>query len=363
LARHSFVQESEQVPLPWSAQALEDETLMMEKWLAARGFPVRRCGGPIARKELPPEGTVVLLQLSSPLTEGEVDTLLAWVREGGRLLVDASAAPTNDQRGTKALLDRLGAVLEKSTKTGASQRTIQTDTFQNGEVPYRMRCSQQWRLRVDKGSWDYLLGNKNGEMLVVRQEGQGKILLTADCSFLYNTSFAELDHAAWLARVLSDVGVKPAKGVVVWSKILEMALFPWLWDRARVFLIACAVLLIAWLWAGMRRFGSVLPPSSTARRSLVEHLEASGRFLWHGGGRESLLTASRAAVLRLASRHHPAFPCLSEPERLALLSQRSDLPEEDIASALNDRPGVAPEEQALHLQILQTLRQRLTRIS
>ena len=65
LARHSFVQEPQEVPAPWSAKALENDTLMLEKWLGARGFAVRRGGGPILQSELPPGGTLVLMTLSN----------------------------------------------------------------------------------------------------------------------------------------------------------------------------------------------------------------------------------------------------------------------------------------------------------
>ena len=292
-----------------------------------------------------------------------MDSLLAWVRGGGRLLVDCSAAPFNDRRGTRVLLDRLGVILESTAKEEDSEQPFRIETVQSDVASYHVRFNRMWRLRSDQKEQLPALADQSGEMLMLRQEGRGRILLLADCSFLYNNSFAEQDHAAWLARILGDAGADPAKGAVVWSRIQELALLPWLWDKARPFLIACAALLVAWLWAGMRRFGSVLPPALTARRSLLEHLEASGRFLWHRGGREALLATSRAAALRRASRLHPAFPSLPEAERLAFLSRHSGLPEEDVASSLIDRPGLTAEEQAQYLQILQTLRQRLTHIS
>jgi len=359
LARGSFVQEPRSIPMPWSAKALEDDTLMLEKWLARRGFATHRSGGPILPSELPPGGTLVLLTLSNPLMEGEVDSLLAWVRGGGRLLVDASAAPFNDQRGTRVLLDRLGVVLESTAKEEEdSEDPFPIETIQRDEASYHVKCNRKWRLRSGRDSQ-----SPAGEVLMLQREGRGQVVLLADGSFLYNNAFAEQDHAAWLARLLEEAGAHPAKGAVVWSRVTEVALMPWLWERARPFLIACAVLLAAWVWGGMRRFGSLLPPPTATRRSLLEHLEASGRFLWHRGGRDALLATSRAAVLRRAARLHPAFPALPEAERLAFLAHHSGLPEEAVASSLIDRPGLTAEEQTQYLQILQTLRQRLTRIS
>jgi hypothetical protein len=65
-------------------------------------------------------------------------------------------------------------------------------------------------------------------------------------------------------------------------------------------------------------------------------------------------------VGRRAANVYPVFPSLSHAERLAFLAQRSGLPEAEVADALDEHPGISAEDQALRLQILQVLRQRLT---
>ncbi len=358
LARPSFQREPEEVTTGWSAAAMADDTLVLERWLARSGWGVRRAGGVLKPADLPPGGLLILMRTGpGGLGEGEVDTLLTWVRAGGHLLVDGSAAPLNDARGTAALFTRLGAELRALPEAERAQSRDHTDRFGEDDATYALQRSPQWRIQVDLEAWDLCMGTKTGQVLVRRPEGQGVVALASDLSFLYNDGFITLDHAAWLARILGDP--KPGQVALVGSLPVDPSLLGWLWERAWPFLLACGILLGAWLWAGLWRFGPWLPEAPTARRSLLEHLVASGRFLWrHGGGPEAMVAATRAAVLRRAARLHPAFPALPEAERWAYLAGRAGLPVSDIAEALDDRPGASAQVLGRRLQILLHLRQR-----
>jgi hypothetical protein len=362
--RGSFYRETIQVPTGWSRPMLEDDTLLLQKWLTRQGWSARREGGLLHSGALPPQGLLVLMRLEPALKEGDVDQLLAWVKEGGHLLVDGSAAPFNDGQGTRALFDRLGVQLVEQepgeeSEEGPSIRAPEKDTFASGEDPYAIRRAWKFRLTADLAHWDFALGSGDKQVLLQRLEGRGSITLASDLSFLYNQAFDELDHAAWLARVLEKA--PSAKTAVVWSKPVERAFLPWLWRHAWAFLIACGVLLLAWLWRGLWRFGPLLPDALPQRRSLLEHLQACGRFIWRHGGQEYLVASSRGTALRLAARLHPIFPYLDEEERWVYLAEHSGLSSAEIAQALDDRPGATPEVLARQLQILQHLRHRLTR--
>ncbi len=361
LARNSFQREPVEVPTGWSAKALEDDTLVLERWLARRGWTVQRGGGAIRAEDLPPGGLLILLRTGpAGLRDPEVDALLAWVKAGGHLLVDGSAAPFNDGKGTAALFKRLGAELISLPEKERPTSRDHTDRFdEEGDSTFAMRRNPEWRIQADLQAWAWRLGTKEGQVVVLRPEGQGRVILTSDLSYLYNASFTELDHAAWLARILGEPA--PGQAAVVWSKTVDPSLLAWLWQRGWAVLIACGVLLLVWLWAGFWRFGPWLPEVPPGRRSLLEHLVASGRFLWrHGGGPEALVAVTRAAVLRRATRLYPAFPSLSEGERWAYLASRGGLPEPEIAEALDDRPESDPERLGRRLQILLHLHHRLT---
>ncbi len=359
LARHSFTREPVEVHSGWSHKALQDDTLVLERWLARQGWTVRRAGGAFKAEDLPPWGQVILLRTGpAGLREGEVDALLAWVRGGGHLLVDGSAAPFNDEKGTEALFKRLGAELISVPEKERAASRDHTDRFGEGGDTFALHRSPRWRIRVDVDAWDWYMGTEAGQVIVRRPEGQGGVALASDLSFLYNDGFVDMDHAAWLSRILGVPA--PGRVALVWSQPMDPSLLAWLWQRAWAFLTACGILLGAWLWAGLWRFGPWIPETLTARRSLLEHLVASGRFLWrNGGGPEALVIATRGAVLRRAARIHPAFPALPEAERWATLADRTGLTESDVAEALDDRPGASPEVLGRRLQILLFIRHRL----
>lgn len=357
-ARHSFRREPLEINSGWSAKAMADDTLVLARWLGQAGWKVRRSGGTLKAEDLPPGGLLILMRTGpGGLTAGEADLLLAWVRGGGHLLVDGSAAPLNDARGTAALFAKLDAELISLPEADRPKSRDHTDRFGGDDSIYALQRSPRWRIQVDVEAWDLCMGTKDGQVLVRRPEGQGVVALASDLSFLYNEGFITLDHAAWLARILGDP--KPGQAAALWSQPVDPSLLAWLWERAWAFLLACGVLLGAWLWAGLWRFGPWLPEPPVARRSLLEHLVASGRFLWRqGGGPEALVAVTRAAVLRRAARLHPAFPTLPEAERWAYLADRAGLPVAEVAEALDDRPGVSSQVLGRRLQILLHLRQR-----
>ncbi len=356
LSRHSFVREPREVPTGWQGKALANDTLVLEKWLAKRGWSPRNAGGLLLPSELPAQGTLILLRLHHPLSDVDTEVLLAWVRSGGHLVVDASAAPTNDEKATLALFNRLELTLVKG-KDGDQDATgwkVEEDTLDS--ATYHVRRSRRWRILAGEG-WE-TLGRDDHHVLVGRKEGKGHLSLASDLSFLYNDAFGELDHAAWLEAQLRPIHDKGP--VVVWSRPVESALFPWLWSRAWPFLIACGVLLLAWFWRGLFRFGPLLGAPPLARRSLVEHLAASGRFQWAHLGQEHLVKSSREALTRQATRIFRPFPLLSELERRSFLARHSGMDEALVAQALNDRPGASTQDMAHRLQLLQTLRHRLS---
>jgi hypothetical protein len=359
LARPSFRRERVERPCAWPAKALEDDTLVLERWLGREGWTVRRGGGPLQAADLPRGGLVVLLRTApGGLSRAEAEDLLAWTRDGGTLLVDGSAAPLENPLGTLALLGRLGVEL-RGVPHAERVSAEQQDEFESDGRIYAIRRDPAWRLRASHKAWPLHVGADPGDVLLARDEGRGRLILAPDLSFLYNDAFIERDHAAWLARVLGPP--RPGQKALVCSEPREASLPVWLWRGAWPFLVALGALLGAWLWGGLWRFGPWLPSPPPGRRSLLEHLVASGRFLWRqGGDPDALVAIARRAVLRRAVRIHPAFPLMAEGERWAFLAQRSGLGEGEIAEALDDRPGATKDVLGRRLQALLHLRHRLS---
>ena len=362
MSRHSFRRVPRQVEVGFRGEALEDPTLLLQKCLAANGRAVTRKGGELLARELPEGGVLLLLQVSQPVTPAEVDALLAWVRRGGHLLTDGTPGPFNDDRGLAALHQALGVSLRSLHPQGpnflAPQHRDGTDTFHPGEGPYRVRRSARWRLVTSHPeAWDYTLGHEGNQVVLSRGEGRGRLTLTPDLSFVYRRSLADLDHAAYIERLLA---LQPGRGpVVVWSRLVELSLFTWLWSHAWAPLSALLALVATWAWKGWPRFGPMAPEPPPRRRSLLEHLSASARLVWWGGGGVHLVARTRDTLERRAQRLNPAYDALDLGGRAAWLAQVSGGDADAIGAALDDRPGRSSHQLAQDLLTLERLRQRL----
>lgn len=183
--------------------------------------------------------------------------------------------------------------------------------------------------------------------------GKGKVVMVA-ANYFDNRALKDFDHAELL---LALAALQPRGKVVV---IQRLGVTPWmraLWDAFGFALVASAVALLAALWMALRRFGPLLPPAAQERRSLMEHVSASGAWLWQSqAGRELLLDAARGAALALVRRRLPALDGLSPERQAAMLARISALPAQDLDHALCAPASHHPHEFTRQIRTLQQLR-------
>ena len=84
LSRHSFARVPAVQEVGFKGEARENRTLLLQKWLEASGRTVSRQGGYLNASALPGNGTLILLQVSPPLSPLATQELLDWVRQGGQ---------------------------------------------------------------------------------------------------------------------------------------------------------------------------------------------------------------------------------------------------------------------------------------
>lgn len=129
---------------------------------------------------------------------------------------------------------------------------------------------------------------------------RGWVTAVVDPYFMTNQAIGDHDHAR-LAHELTLIDFAPPTGAVFVIRAHPDGLFAMLWRHGWMAIISLALLLLAWVWGASRRFGPVLPKPDRSRRSLMEHIEAAGNFLWRQGYHEVLLTSTREAL-----KHHLA---------------------------------------------------------
>jgi len=158
-----------------------------------------------------------------------------------------------------------------------------------------------------------------GDRLVSYPVGKGQVTVASTLSFARNSFIGDNDHAEFLWALLQ---ITPAQELQVYVRPERLSLTRFLVKHALPTLVAGAALLVLWLWRIAPRFGPVTPDAPPARRRLLDHLRASGRYFWAQGLRARLVLAARDAALRAVGRSQPDFVSSSnteKQERLAAL--------------------------------------------
>ncbi|MBC7452221.1 MAG: hypothetical protein H7335_00655 [Massilia sp.] len=203
-----------------------------------------------------------------------------------------------------------------------------------------------------------LWADEKAEALRVYAEGKGRVVLMAG-NYFTNADLRNFDHAELL---LALTGLNAARSVTL---VRSLDVLPWyqaLWRRFHDVLIALAICAALLFWMAVRRFGPLLPQAAPERRSLMEHIAASGAWLWKAeGGRQLLLDAAREETLSLLRRRAPALFRLPSQKLPGALATASGLDPEHLAQALHDDAARQPTRFTRQIRILQELRNHYER--
>ena len=299
-------------------------------------------------------------------SQTRLDTLLLeWVGEGGHLVVAV------DPRIPSPLLDVVGIGIKEypngSSALGESrepasvpqcipeqwrpaepwaQGTQEGDLFAEdqslapdgaervllpppgSERPLSVRTTRQWTLFNSLTGEMGCSADGSGFCPFVRASwGSGTVTALVDPAFMNNRQIGSFDHAQATYELLSGP-TRPA-GVVLVIRATAPGLWRLLWQRGWMIIITAALLLACWVWLASRRFGPLQGPPPPQRRSLLEHIEATGTFLWRQGHGELLLDSTRHAVRRRIATRLGAMP---DTEDAGL--------EQAIVDRLGERPSL-----------------------
>jgi hypothetical protein len=156
------------------------------------------------------------------------------------------------------------------------------------------------------------------DQLVTFERGDGWVTATTSLDFARNDFIGANDLAVLLWTLLS---LEPAPMLEVYFHPERLSLWRFLTEHAAPALAAGFALLLFWLWRIVPRFGPVAADPPPARRRLLDHLRASGRYLWTQGLRGRLAAAARDSALRRLARAQPDFAVASGSEKAARVAR------------------------------------------
>ncbi len=199
-----------------------------------------------------------------------------------------------------------------------------------------------------------VLADDEAKAVRVYAYGRGRVVVLAQ-RYFDNYQLASYDHAELLLGLaaLNAHG----KNVTLIQRVDIAAWYSILWHAAPYAICTMAAFLLLWAWAAMRRFGPQLPDPEDRRRALLEHVDASGRWLWKSAkGKEIMLDAMRRVALRTLARRIPELRKLAPERQVERIAADGKMSRADLDRALLDAPGRLPIEFTRQIQTIQELR-------
>lgn len=285
--------------------------------------------------------TLVLYNDPRTLSNDEVESLLAWVEDGGHLIVRTPPLGFLAKSAPVPLFDYLqlrplngdSSECAEVEEVGRGGDTSGAAAGQDGNESGILFCGARRFTLIGANpvhSWGDL---KSGYVFARIAYGEGSVDALADLGFLGSDSL-ERPANFRLARQLLQPNYRA--GVVHLVYAAEM---PSLWATLiRHSWMAWGPLLLAllfWLWRRMQRFGPQLATPALERRSLLEHIAASGELAYRYGYAHLLYEAVCNAFLARLRRRDPQAAALQGEPQLMLLAERfKDVPAAEIRDAL-----------------------------
>ncbi len=400
LAQHLEKREIK-IPTGLHGEAKTNPLLAAERYLKHMGLPAERLTDSDRILTAPAAGDVLIIT-SDRQTLGQERTqgLLQWVEHGGRMIVTVPHYKV--QSGTYTgppvrdpLLKALGLALahpsqdaacridqnteveedfdadadadtDIDTSADADTENEDTDiqTPSNNAIYTEVQLSAtDQALRVKFATHTILTGaldtdmvaaHADGIALISRKLGKGRIIVVADLGVIRFRAIGDYDHALFLWHLAQGAG----KVWLVTDNDMP-PLWQWLWKQAPELVTASFIFLILWFWSRGPRFGPLVVEPAPARRRILEHIEASGRFLWQHHKQERLLNTVRDELSATAARRHPAWVSMSDAEKLHLIATLAALEPKEVQLLLQDHVPHKRQDFTHAMRQLENIRKKL----
>lgn len=303
---------------------------------------------------LKPADTLLMLGDTRTLSAADSSRLLDWVKTGGHLIVRTPPPGGAIGEDDVPLLGELGIAVEDDEPACLGLQVPKMDRhveFCDGRRFYFFEDDAE-----ALATWG---DEENGVYGFARVPwGKGSVDVLADLDFLVNEKLEDGPHRALTRQLLHPNYERTGTFHLIYS-----ANMPPLWrlllDYAWRVLLPLLLALLVWLWMRSERLGPLRPSPSPDRRSLLEHVQASGDHLYRYGRRATLYTAVHDAFLRRLRQRDPYAAALEGPAQIDAIAKRTGMTVADIDAALRYPRSGDAKDFVLRIAKLLQLRKRL----
>jgi hypothetical protein len=301
-----------------SAEVRLRQFLAAERFAERMGVPANEVRSLPELEKLKPAGVLLLPARRQALEPRRLREITAWVERGGHLIAEAEFLGVDDP-----LFDLLGVRREPFQGEAAGKPPAVEVDGRKLAVSLATRMT----LQAPAGARVALrAGPAESARLISYHRGRGMVTAVTSLQFVRNPQIGANDHAELFWRLVT---LTPASALHVYHRPERLSLTGFLKDHAPEALAACLALLVLWLWRIAPRFGPVAPDAPPARRRLLDHLRASGRYFWTKGLRAALVAATRDAALRRLARSQPDFADAPQAEKISRLASLTGISQEE----------------------------------
>ncbi|MEK7991082.1 MAG: DUF4350 domain-containing protein [Thiotrichaceae bacterium] len=334
----NFEYVTEDVDIGYQGEAKHNVFYAAQKFIEKMGIPSdsSRSVNKLQIETLNFRDTVVLKQRSSALAEFYVQRMLYWVSQGGHLILDSHYLDSQDEDQDDEELDNsfLQQLKIKQYEHDSSKIDLIAHKFNWQGYELEVYFKPDYYLETEQFT-DDKIQTKNGTKLLSFIHGSGRITVASDLGFIENDKVGQHDHAQFLWHLVNFEHRLPDKvWFILTSEDQFPTLFELLWQHAKWLVISSVILLIIWLWHISRRFGSILPIPAKSRRRLLEHIEASGYFLWQQKQSHYLLHRVQQQTWQRLAIVHPQWLSLPQDQLCQHLSDMTQIQTQDINQAI-----------------------------
>lgn len=311
---------------------------------------------------LPAEDETLFVRLNAPMVIGpQGEALLQWVEDGGNLIL---LPPDSQVLETDDFLSNFGfGLLQEDDAEIVEQGEDEEPEAAATELQFdnRYEISRDWNtfdIEFFEGEASSDVIYSDDEVIVARTDyGDGFLTLLALDYHFSNYQLKNDDNARLLLDVI-DGDIQPNKVWIVYDTAFR-PLWAVIWQAAPYAVGAAGFLLLLWLWAAIPAFGPRVTTEYHDRRSIIEHVDASGNFVWRKAGGYNLVDAASQAILHDAAQRHPGIARESKSKQAEAIAKLTSLSPQEVADVLISPSAHRPGEFTNTIQTLQKIRKEL----
>lgn len=378
----SWVNEEKEVGFQGIAKT--NKLLASEFFLRKMGVSVQQVNGLVAFRDLPSSRhTLLIATQRDTLNKDLSEKLLHWVRSGGHLIVEArylETADINKDNNKTAIDDYLLEELRVFSHDTNISEIARKNAIEAEKSKLKDNCECKEDIPVvfsvkntDMNinfPYDLTLQNDNSEKqalwlmkddtaqyLMQFSLQRGLLTVLTSTSMFNNKHIAQYDHARFLHYLVQQQGHDAGVWLI---RVDDMPpLWQWLWTNAWPVMFSLSLLFVFWLWRAPLRFGPLLNDEQTQRRSLLEHIQASGYYRWHNNQSGYLLAKVQNSLWDKIQTAHPAVRRENPARAYVKLEDITGIKKSLIIEALMKVEKLSEQEFLKRIKMLEMIRRHL----